>query len=76
LECKGNSPQRRGTGQIKIAAITKLKKTKLKVTVETNSDIVMCSGVNRSTRAQTGAVIWIHKQITAQLLTTHTGLIQ
>jgi hypothetical protein len=47
LKCKGNSPQRRGTGQcikleqIKITAITELKINKLKVTMETNNDIVV-----------------------------------
>jgi len=31
--------------------------------METNNDIAICSGVNRSTRTQAGVMIWIHKSI-------------
>jgi hypothetical protein len=31
--------------------------------METNNDIALYSGVNRSTRTQVGVMIWIHKSI-------------
>jgi hypothetical protein len=44
--------------QIKIAAITESKK-KLKGTINTNNYIVIY-GVNQSTQARAGVMIWIH----------------
>ena len=48
--------------QMKIAAITESKK-KLKSTMETNNCMVTYGGVNRSTGAQAGVVIWTYKSL-------------
>ena len=47
---------------MKIAAITESKK-KLKSTMETNNCMVTYGGVNRSTGAQAGVVIWTYKSL-------------
>jgi hypothetical protein len=41
--------------------------------METNNYTVINNGVNRSTGEQVSGMIWTHKSIKTQLLTTHMG---